>query len=205
LKITTSSHGLRPAGLLRATSWRPRRQRPFVPRPLFFAGEKCNTWRSPRTWFFFNKLRHPLKATGLTDSDEGRRGGRRDWWRDWRWAAEIVTNRGIDDRRKIVAAYEAKLAEEKARRDKILADIRAASARADDGDQRARFELAGLNKQDLAAGRLILSLEAQVAEARKRLDMAMNQAAVVEAKSHAMAIPCDGAGKWRWFEPAFAG
>jgi hypothetical protein len=56
----------------------------------FFAGEKCNTWRSPRTWFFFNKLRHPLKATGLTDSDEGRREGRRDWWRDWRWAAEIV-------------------------------------------------------------------------------------------------------------------
>ena len=34
----------------------------------------------------------------------------------------------------------------------------------------------------------------------KRLDMAVNQAATVEAKSHAMTIPCDGAGKWRWFE-----
>jgi hypothetical protein len=93
-----------------------------------------------------------------------------------------ITNCNIEDRRKIVAAYEAKLAEEKARRDKILADIRKTTARADKGDQRARFELAGLNKQDLAAGRLILSLEAQVAEARKRLAMAETQVATVEAK-----------------------
>jgi len=93
-----------------------------------------------------------------------------------------ITNCNTEDRRKIVAAYEAKLAEEKARRDKILAGIRETTARADKGDQRARFELAGLNKQDLAAGRLILSLEAQVAEARKRLGMAEAQAATVEAK-----------------------
>lgn len=111
-----------------------------------------------------------------------------------------ITNCSIDDRRKIVAAYEAKLAEEKARRDNILADIRETTARADKGDQQARFELASLNKQDAAAGRLILSIQAQVAEARKRLDMAENQAATVEANGHAMAIPCDGAGKWRWFE-----
>jgi len=93
-----------------------------------------------------------------------------------------ITNCNIEDRLKIVAAYEAKLAEEKARRDKILADIRETTARADKGDQRARFELAGLNKQDLAAGRLILSLEAQVAEARKRLAMAETQVATAEAK-----------------------
>jgi hypothetical protein len=67
------------------------------------------------------------------------------------------------------------------------------------GDQRARFAQGGLNKEDAAAGRLILSLEAQVAEARKRLEMAMNQAAVVEAKSRAAAaIPGDGEA--RWFE-----
>ncbi len=105
-----------------------------------------------------------------------------------------ITNCNIEDRRKIVAAYEAKLAGEKARRDRILIDVRKASAAADAGDQRARFELAGLNKQDLAAGRLILSLEAQVAEARKRLAMAETQAATVEAKrasADAGAVPHD--------------
>ena len=50
------------------------------------------------------------------------------------------------------------------------------------GDRKARFELAGLNKEDAAAGRLILSLEAEVAEARKRVGMAETQAATVEAK-----------------------
>jgi hypothetical protein len=93
-----------------------------------------------------------------------------------------ITSCSVDDRRKIVAAYEAKLAEEKARRDKILADIRETTARADMGDQRARFAQGGLNKEDAAAGRLILSLEAQVAEAKKRLDAAMNQAGVAEAR-----------------------
>ena len=80
----------------------------------------------------------------------------------------------VDDLRKVLNGLEAKLSEEQARRDRILIDVRRASAAADKGDQRACFELAGLNKQDLAAGRLILSLEAQVAEARKRLGMAMN-------------------------------
>ena len=93
-----------------------------------------------------------------------------------------ITNCNIEDRRKIVAAYEAKLGEEKARRDRILIDARKASADADKGDQRARFELAGLNKQDLAAGRLILSLEAQVTGARKSLAMAETQAATVASK-----------------------
>jgi hypothetical protein len=93
-----------------------------------------------------------------------------------------ITNCNIDDRRKIVTAYEAKLAEEKARRDKILAYIRETTARADKGDQRARFAQGGLNKEDAAAGRLILSLEAQVAEARKRVEMAEVQAATVASK-----------------------
>jgi hypothetical protein len=94
---------------------------------------------------------------------------------------------------------EVKLSDAKAQRDRILIDVRKASAAADTGDQRARFAQGALNKEDAAAGRLILSLEAQVAEARKRLGMAMNRAAVVEAKSHAAAaIPGDVEA--RWFE-----
>jgi hypothetical protein len=81
----------------------------------------------------------------------------------------------------ILNELEAELVEAKVRRDKILADINKASAAAV-RDQRARLELPGLNKEDAAAGRLILSLEAQVAEARKRLGMAETQAATVEAK-----------------------
>jgi hypothetical protein len=90
--------------------------------------------------------------------------------------------RGVDDFRETLRVREAKLANAKKQRDTILIDIRAASARADAGDQRARFELAGLNKQDLAAGRLILSLEADVEVSKKRLEMAETQAATVAAK-----------------------
>ncbi len=71
--------------------------------------------------------------------------------------------------------------------------MRKASAAADFGDQRARLELAGLNKQDGAAGRLILSLEAQVAEAQKRVEMAQAQVGAVRAKA---AVPiAEGAEK----------
>jgi hypothetical protein len=63
-----------------------------------------------------------------------------------------ITSCSIDDRRKIVAAYEDKLAEEKARRDKILAGIREAAAASDGGDQRARFKLASLNRTQRLAG-----------------------------------------------------
>jgi hypothetical protein len=109
-----------------------------------------------------------------------------------------LPGRGVEGLQKVLNDFEAKLAGAKAQRDRILIDARKASAAADVGDQRARFAQAALNKEDAAAGRLILSLEAQVSEARKRLGMAMNQAAVVEAKSHAMTTPCDG--KSRWFE-----
>jgi len=90
--------------------------------------------------------------------------------------------RGVDDFRETLRVREAKLANAKKQRDTILIDMRKASAAADTGDQRARFELTGLNKSHVSIGRLILSLEAEVAEARKRLGMAMNQAATVEAK-----------------------
>ena len=95
--------------------------------------------------------------------------------------------RGVEDLRKVLSGLEVKLADAKAQRDKILLDIRKASAAVDKGDQRARFAQGGLNKEDAAAGRLILSLERQIAEARKRLAMAETQAATVEAKRHAAA------------------
>jgi hypothetical protein len=93
-----------------------------------------------------------------------------------------LPTRGVADFRKVLTGLEAKLVEAKARRDKILVDIRKASAAADAGDQRARFAQGGLNKEDAAASRLILSLEAEIAEARKRVGMAETQAATVEAK-----------------------
>jgi hypothetical protein len=98
--------------------------------------------------------------------------------------------------RKVLSDLEQKLGDAKARRDKILLDIRKASAAVDAGDRQARFAQGGLNK-DAAAGRLILSLEAQVAEARKRLAMAETQVATVEAKrNQAAAFPGDEGAKW---------
>ena len=111
-----------------------------------------------------------------------------------------IPARGVDDLRKVLKDFEAKLAGAKAQRDRILIDMRKVSAAADAGDQRARFAQGALNKDEAAAGRLVLSLERQLAEARKRLGMAMDQAATIEAKSHVMATPGAGAGKWRWFE-----
>ena len=100
----------------------------------------------------------------------------------------------VDDLRKVLNGLEAKLSEEQARRDRILIDVRKASAAADMGDKRARFAQGGLNKEDAAAGRLILSLGAQVAEARKCLAMAETQAATVVSKraiADAVAVPHD--------------
>ena len=93
-----------------------------------------------------------------------------------------LPHKGVDDLRKGLSDLEQKLGDAKARRDKILLDIRKASAAVDAGDRQARFAQGALNRRNAAAGRLILSLEAQVSEAMKRLDMAVNQAATVEAK-----------------------
>ena len=101
------------------------------------------------------------------------------------FGATDIPPRGVDDFRETLRVREVKLANAKKQRDVILIDIRKAQAAADMGDQRARFELAGLNKQDLAAGRLILSLEAEVAQSRKRLAMAETQAATAAATAAA--------------------
>jgi hypothetical protein len=107
-----------------------------------------------------------------------------------------IANRGVDDRRETVAVYEVKLSNARKQRDKILADKRAAEARADAGDQRARLELASLNKQDAAAGRLVLSIERQLEEAKKWLAMAVNQAATAAAKVNGDAVVTHLHDKW---------
>jgi hypothetical protein len=76
---------------------------------------------------------------------------------------------------KILNELEAELAEAKVRRDKILVDIGKANDAAFAGDRRARLELSGLNKQDAEVGRLILSIERQVAEAKKRSRRSRNR------------------------------
>jgi hypothetical protein len=83
---------------------------------------------------------------------------------------------------KVLNELEVELAEAKVRRDKIVADIGKAQAAAEKGDKRQLFVLGSLNKQDQAQGRLVLSIERQVAEAKKRLDMAANQAEAVALK-----------------------
>jgi hypothetical protein len=94
-----------------------------------------------------------------------------------------LPTRGVDDFRATLQDREAKLANAKKQRDVILTDIRKASDRVDAGNQAARFELVALNKSNVSAGRLILSLEAEVAQSRKRVDMAQAQADAARAKA----------------------
>ena len=84
---------------------------------------------------------------------------------------------------KILDELEAELVAVKARRDKISADIGKAEAAAEKGDKRALFVLGSLNKEGEAQGRLVLSIERQIAEAKKRLVMMANQAAAMRAAS----------------------
>ena len=62
--------------------------------------------------------------------------------------ATDIPTRGVDDFRKTLQDREEKLANAKKQRDTILNDIRKACAAVDAGDQKARFELVGLNKQN---------------------------------------------------------
>jgi hypothetical protein len=75
-----------------------------------------------------------------------------------------------EETKKVLNELEAELADTKARRDKILVDIARANERSV-RDQRERMKLPGLNKQEIAAGRLIVSIQHQVSEARKRVAM----------------------------------
>jgi hypothetical protein len=108
-------------------------------------------------------------------------------------AAELPTQ-GVDDLRKSLASHESKLANAQKQRDVILIDLRKASAASDLGDQRARLGLNALHKADTAAGRLILSIQAQVDGAKKRLAMAETQVATAASKraiADEVAVPHD--------------
>jgi hypothetical protein len=81
---------------------------------------------------------------------------------------------------KVLNELEAELAEVRARRDRILADVGKAND-ASVRDQRARLKLPGLNKEEVATGRLIRSIEMQITEARKRVAMVEAHAAAAKA------------------------
>jgi hypothetical protein len=110
----------------------------------------------------------------------------------WRCGTEDQTRRVLNDLERAVAAA-------KARRVKILADISKANDAAFAGDRRQLFVLGSLNKQEAETGRLILSIERQITEARKRLATLEAHAANSAAAARAVVAPGD-ATKWRWFE-----
>ena len=58
-----------------------------------------------------------------------------------------LPHKGVDDLRKGLSDLEQKLGDAKARRDKILLDIRKASAAVDAGDRQARFAQGALTKR----------------------------------------------------------
>jgi hypothetical protein len=103
---------------------------------------------------------------------------------------------GTEDPRLVVSDLEGALADAKARRDKILINLGKAAVAIDKGDQRARFVQRALNKQEDAAGRLVLSIAKQLEWARKHVRMAANQADAVELKR----LQSDAAPKDKWFE-----
>ena len=103
-------------------------------------------------------------------------------------AVDIPTH-GVDDYRETLRTREAELAIAKSQRDNVLNEIRMTNIAVDAGDRRARLGLSELNKQNVAAGRLIVSLEHEVREARKRLDMAQAQSDAARAKA---AVPEGG-------------
>jgi hypothetical protein len=109
--------------------------------------------------------------------------------------ATDIPPRGVEDFRAALKNHETKLAAAMKQRKITLIDLRMNGTLSDAGDQQARMKLPALRKQDDAQARLIASLEVQIDEARKRLDMAEGQADVVRAKA---AVPV--AGGERLFE-----
>jgi hypothetical protein len=97
-----------------------------------------------------------------------------------------IPTRGVDDFRATLRDRESKLAHAKRQRDTVLNDIRKANAAVDAGDKLARNALSGLNKSNLEVGRLIVSIEREVAESRKRVAMAEAQ---VDAACAKAAVP----------------
>jgi hypothetical protein len=98
------------------------------------------------------------------------------------FGAVDIPIQSIDDLRKTLRNHESKLGAAERQRNVISIDLRVASAAADGGDKKANITLTALRKSEAAAVRLIRSAEAQVFEAGKRLQMALNQQAVAASK-----------------------
>jgi hypothetical protein len=107
------------------------------------------------------------------------------------FGATDIPTKNVNDFRKTLSELEVKLSDAKGRRDKILIERQKTSALVDKGDKQARLAQAGLNKEEAAAGRLILSLERELAEAKKCL--AMGQAQVDAVRAHAAVPVAEGA------------
>jgi hypothetical protein len=105
---------------------------------------------------------------------------------------DIANRSAVDVRREAVAFHEEKLTAARKERDVVLIDKRVAESRADAGDKAARMDVARLGKQDLELGRLTVSIERQLKEAKKWLSFAENQSATASAKQasvEAAALP----------------
>jgi hypothetical protein len=99
------------------------------------------------------------------------------------FGAVDLPTRGVEDFRATLKVREMELVAAKKQRDTIQLDIRKTNAAIDAGDMRARLELSGLNKANVAIGRLILSIEGQVSEARKRVERGQAQVDAARAKA----------------------
>jgi hypothetical protein len=105
-----------------------------------------------------------------------------------------IPNRTVEDFKATLKSREVALANAKKQRDTILNDIRIANAAIDAGDKQARLQLNMLNKSKVEIGRLILSIQHGVSEARGLLALATNQAAAAalkKAQVEAAAVPKD--------------
>ena len=101
----------------------------------------------------------------------------------------------LTEAKNVLAGLEPELSAAKDRKLQSTIDIRMANAAAESGDQRAKFSLAGLNKAADAAARLVLTLEKQLVEARRRVALAEGQRASLAAKS----VASDGAERDKLF------
>jgi hypothetical protein len=110
-----------------------------------------------------------------------------------------IPTMGVDELREVVRKHEAKLAAAERQRCVILIDMRKASSDSNIGDKRATIALTALRKSEAAADRLVRSAETQVFEAKKRLQMALNQQAVIEAKKASIDAAAVALPKDKWF------
>jgi hypothetical protein len=104
----------------------------------------------------------------------------------------------IETAQNLLAGLERQLAETRSRLSKATLELNRQGYLADRGDRKAAFAQGGLNKQIDADGRLALSIQREIGEAKKRIGYAQAQAAAMAR--HAQAVANAGLEKARLFE-----